>query len=69
MRMVPMVVVAWSDHIISTEERAARNALHLADPDIKQVVGGLLVQDRDLDTQERVHALNPTRQKLAAAAE
>jgi phosphoribosylaminoimidazolecarboxamide formyltransferase / IMP cyclohydrolase len=30
-----------------------QHALHLADPDIKQVVGGLLVQDRDLDTQER----------------
>jgi phosphoribosylaminoimidazolecarboxamide formyltransferase/IMP cyclohydrolase len=30
-----------------------QQALHLADPDIKQVVGGLLVQDRDLDTQER----------------
>ncbi len=27
--------------------------LHLAEPDIKQVAGGLLVQDRDLDTQER----------------
>ncbi len=27
--------------------------LHLAEPDVKQVVGGLLVQDRDLDTQER----------------
>jgi phosphoribosylaminoimidazolecarboxamide formyltransferase/IMP cyclohydrolase len=27
--------------------------LHLADRDVKQVVGGLLVQDRDLDTQER----------------
>ena len=27
--------------------------LHLAEPDLKQVVGGLLVQDRDLDTQER----------------
>jgi phosphoribosylaminoimidazolecarboxamide formyltransferase/IMP cyclohydrolase len=27
--------------------------LHLADPDVKQVAGGLLVQDRDLDTQER----------------
>jgi phosphoribosylaminoimidazolecarboxamide formyltransferase / IMP cyclohydrolase len=30
-----------------------QHALHLADPDLKQVVGGLLVQDRDLDTQER----------------
>ena len=30
-----------------------QQALHLADPDLKQVVGGLLVQDRDLDTQER----------------
>jgi phosphoribosylaminoimidazolecarboxamide formyltransferase/IMP cyclohydrolase len=28
-------------------------ALHLADPELKQVLGGLLVQDRDLDTQER----------------
>jgi len=27
--------------------------LHLAEPDVKQVAGGLLVQDRDLDTQER----------------
>jgi phosphoribosylaminoimidazolecarboxamide formyltransferase / IMP cyclohydrolase len=27
--------------------------LHLAEPDLKQVVGGMLVQDRDLDTQER----------------
>jgi phosphoribosylaminoimidazolecarboxamide formyltransferase/IMP cyclohydrolase len=27
--------------------------LHLAEPDLKQVAGGLLVQDRDLDTQER----------------
>ncbi len=27
--------------------------LHLAEPDLKQVVGGLLVQDRDLDTQDR----------------
>jgi phosphoribosylaminoimidazolecarboxamide formyltransferase/IMP cyclohydrolase len=27
--------------------------LHLADPELKQVVGGLLLQDRDLDTQER----------------
>ncbi len=30
-----------------------QQALHLAEPDLKQVVGGLLVQDRDLDTQER----------------
>jgi phosphoribosylaminoimidazolecarboxamide formyltransferase / IMP cyclohydrolase len=30
-----------------------QQAMHLADPDLKQVVGGLLVQDRDLDTQER----------------
>jgi phosphoribosylaminoimidazolecarboxamide formyltransferase/IMP cyclohydrolase len=30
-----------------------RTPLHLAEPDIKQVVGGMLVQDRDLDTQER----------------
>jgi phosphoribosylaminoimidazolecarboxamide formyltransferase/IMP cyclohydrolase len=30
-----------------------QEALHLAEPDLKQVVGGLLVQDRDLDTQER----------------
>jgi phosphoribosylaminoimidazolecarboxamide formyltransferase/IMP cyclohydrolase len=28
-------------------------SLHLAEPDLKQVAGGLLVQDRDLDTQER----------------
>jgi phosphoribosylaminoimidazolecarboxamide formyltransferase / IMP cyclohydrolase len=27
--------------------------LHLAEPDFKQVAGGLLVQDRDLDTQDR----------------
>jgi len=27
--------------------------LHLAEPDQKQVAGGMLVQDRDLDTQER----------------
>jgi phosphoribosylaminoimidazolecarboxamide formyltransferase/IMP cyclohydrolase len=27
--------------------------LHLAEPELKQVVGGLLLQDRDLDTQER----------------
>jgi phosphoribosylaminoimidazolecarboxamide formyltransferase/IMP cyclohydrolase len=30
-----------------------RQPLHLAEPDLKQVLGGLLVQDRDLDTQER----------------
>jgi phosphoribosylaminoimidazolecarboxamide formyltransferase/IMP cyclohydrolase len=27
--------------------------LHLAEPDLKQVAGGMLVQDRDLDTQDR----------------
>ncbi|HZV72301.1 MAG TPA: bifunctional phosphoribosylaminoimidazolecarboxamide formyltransferase/IMP cyclohydrolase [Conexibacter sp.] len=36
--------------ILQDDEQAP---LHLADPDLKQVVGGLLVQDRDLDTQER----------------
>jgi phosphoribosylaminoimidazolecarboxamide formyltransferase/IMP cyclohydrolase len=30
-----------------------QRALHLAEPNFKQVAGGLLVQDRDLDTQER----------------
>ncbi len=34
--------------------------LHLAEADVKQVVGGLLVQDRDLDTQERAEMTVPT---------
>jgi phosphoribosylaminoimidazolecarboxamide formyltransferase/IMP cyclohydrolase len=37
--------------------------LHLADPDVKQVVGGLLVQDRDLDTQERAEMTVATRRE------
>jgi phosphoribosylaminoimidazolecarboxamide formyltransferase / IMP cyclohydrolase len=35
--------------LLAEEERP----LHLAEPDLKQVAGGMLVQDRDLDTQER----------------
>jgi len=37
--------------------------LHLAEPDLKQVVGGLLVQDRDLDTQERAEMTVATRRE------
>jgi phosphoribosylaminoimidazolecarboxamide formyltransferase/IMP cyclohydrolase len=37
--------------------------LHLAEPDLKQVVGGLLVQDRDLDTQERAEMTVATRRQ------
>jgi phosphoribosylaminoimidazolecarboxamide formyltransferase/IMP cyclohydrolase len=37
--------------------------LHLAEPDLKQVAGGLLVQDRDLDTQERAEMTVPTRRQ------
>jgi len=37
--------------------------LHLAEPDLKQVVGGLLVQDRDLDTQERSEMTVATRRE------
>jgi phosphoribosylaminoimidazolecarboxamide formyltransferase/IMP cyclohydrolase len=40
-----------------------QHALHLADPDLKQVVGGLLVQDRDLDTQERAELTVATRRE------
>jgi phosphoribosylaminoimidazolecarboxamide formyltransferase/IMP cyclohydrolase len=39
------------------------HALHLADPDVKQVVGGLLVQDRDLDPQERGEMTVATRRE------
>jgi phosphoribosylaminoimidazolecarboxamide formyltransferase / IMP cyclohydrolase len=35
--------------------------LHLAEPDLKQVAGGMLVQDRDLDTQERAEMTVATR--------
>ncbi len=38
-------------------------ALHLAEPDLKQVAGGLLVQDRDLDTQERAEMTVATRRE------
>ncbi len=37
--------------------------LHLADPELKQVVGGLLVQDRDLDTQDRSEMTVATRRE------
>jgi len=37
--------------------------LHLAESDLKQVVGGLLVQDRDLDTQERAEMTVVTRRE------
>jgi phosphoribosylaminoimidazolecarboxamide formyltransferase/IMP cyclohydrolase len=37
--------------------------LHLAEPDLKQVVGGLLVQDRDLDTQARAEMAVATRRE------
>ncbi|MBS1871084.1 MAG: bifunctional phosphoribosylaminoimidazolecarboxamide formyltransferase/IMP cyclohydrolase [Actinobacteria bacterium] len=40
-----------------------QQALHLAEPDLKQVVGGLLVQDRDLDTQERSEMSVATRRE------
>jgi phosphoribosylaminoimidazolecarboxamide formyltransferase/IMP cyclohydrolase len=40
-----------------------QQALHLAEPDLKQVVGGLLVQDRDLDTQERAEMMVATRRE------
>ena len=40
-----------------------QQALHLAEPDLKQVVGGLLVQDRDLDTQERAEMTVATRRE------
>jgi phosphoribosylaminoimidazolecarboxamide formyltransferase/IMP cyclohydrolase len=40
-----------------------QQALHLAEPDLKQVVGGLLVQDRDLDTQERSEMTVATRRE------
>ena len=40
-----------------------QQALHLADPDLKQVLGGLLVQDRDLDTQERAEMSVATRRE------
>jgi phosphoribosylaminoimidazolecarboxamide formyltransferase / IMP cyclohydrolase len=40
-----------------------QQVLHLADPDLKQVVGGLLVQDRDLDTQERAEMTVETRRE------
>jgi phosphoribosylaminoimidazolecarboxamide formyltransferase/IMP cyclohydrolase len=38
-----------------------QHPLHLAEPDVKQVAGGLLVQDRDLDTQERAEMTVATR--------
>jgi phosphoribosylaminoimidazolecarboxamide formyltransferase/IMP cyclohydrolase len=41
--------------------------LHLAEPDVKQVVGGLLVQDRDLDTQERAELAVATRREPSDA--
>jgi phosphoribosylaminoimidazolecarboxamide formyltransferase/IMP cyclohydrolase len=37
--------------------------LHLAEPDLKQVAGGMLVQDRDLDTQERAELTVATRRE------
>jgi phosphoribosylaminoimidazolecarboxamide formyltransferase/IMP cyclohydrolase len=40
-----------------------QQALHLAEFDLKQVVGGLLVQDRDLDTQERAEMTVATRRE------
>ena len=40
-----------------------RQPLHLAEPDLKQVAGGLLVQDRDLDTQERSEMTVATRRE------
>ncbi|MGB2712487.1 MAG: bifunctional phosphoribosylaminoimidazolecarboxamide formyltransferase/IMP cyclohydrolase [Conexibacter sp.] len=42
--------------------------LHLAEPDMKQVAGGLLVQDRDLDTQERAEMTVAT-QRVPSDAE
>ncbi|MCW2954421.1 MAG: phosphoribosylaminoimidazolecarboxamide formyltransferase/IMP cyclohydrolase [Conexibacter sp.] len=38
-----------------------QQALYLAEPDLKQVAGGMLVQDRDLDTQERSELTVATR--------
>ncbi|HEX5146916.1 MAG TPA: bifunctional phosphoribosylaminoimidazolecarboxamide formyltransferase/IMP cyclohydrolase [Conexibacter sp.] len=40
-----------------------QQALHLADPELKQVLGGLLVQDRDLDLQERAEMTVATRRE------
>ena len=45
------------------------SALHLAEPDVKQVVGGLLVQDRDLDTQERAEMTRRDRSASRREAE
>jgi len=44
-----------------------QQALHLAEPDLKQVVGGLLVQDRDLDTQERAEMTVATQREPSDA--
>ena len=47
----------------ASSRTSEQQALNLAEPDLKQVVGGLLVQDRDLGTQERAEMRSSTQRE------